>query len=141
MTNNDFGVAFPDPRNVHISHLDAAQPENQLLVNEGVLQPSQKWHQRYRFTTISLASTAVGIFSIILGIVISFSMFNDSGQPLGALGLLLFGAGLIISLVGMFKDQTIGPPCFAFLVALLPLASIGVFTWIVMSQMAAYLQG
>lgn len=137
MIENDFGVAFPDPRNVHVSHLDAAQPENQILVEEGVLSPAEKWRKKYRFAFISLACSAAGFLSIFLSIIVSMAMLNDSGSPLADLGLTLFVVALIVSFIGMMKDRSIGPPWFAFAVSSLPLLSVGIFTMVAINATAA----
>lgn len=86
MTENDFGVIVPDPRNIHISHLDATLPENELLVAEGILESPKTWMQQHKLAVISLSLTVSAFICIILGIAISLSALNDTGQPLGTMG-------------------------------------------------------
>lgn len=141
MTENDLGVAVPDPRNIYVSHLDATQPENELLVAEGVLSPPQPWRQRHKFTIISLGLTAAAFASIILGILISLSALNDTGQPLGTLGLVLFGAAIVLSIVAMFKEKTVAPAWVAFAIATLPVLSLLGFSIFLMVKINAALGG
>lgn len=141
MTENDFGIALPDPRNIHVSHLDAALPENEILVSEGVLEPPKSWMQRHKISLISLGLTAAGFASIILGILISLSALNDTGQPLGTLGLILFGAAIVVSIIAMFKEKTVGPAWIAFALSTLPVISLLGFSIFMMVKINSALGG